>query len=69
MLTARERLAAIQAHLDANGKVMLVTYTQARLYTKKHRDLFTATEKDLFVQQGTRKECLNFSVLKFSQKA
>ena len=66
-VTARERLAAIQAHLDANGHVLLVTYTQARLYKKKHRNLFTATDIDLFVQHGKRKECLNLSVLKFSR--
>jgi hypothetical protein len=66
-MTAQERLAAIQNHLAANGKIMVVTYTKGTIYTKKHLGMFSATETDLFVQRGTRKECLTLSPIKFSR--
>lgn len=65
--TAQEKLAKIQAHLAAGGQVMTVTYTKATIYHKKHMAMFTATEKDLFVQSGKRKDCLNFTPIKFSR--
>ncbi len=67
MQNAQERLAVIQTHLDAGGQVMVCTYTHATLYKKKHRDMFTATEKDLFVARGKQKDCLNFTTIKFSR--
>lgn len=66
MAPAQERLAQIQAHLLNNGQVMVVTYTKATIYKKKHLAMFTATEKDLFVARGKSKDCLNFTTIKFS---
>jgi hypothetical protein len=62
-----EKLAKIQAHLATNGKVMTVTYAKGTIYSKKHSDWFTATEKDLFVRRGKSKVCLNFTCIKFSR--
>jgi len=67
-MTWPQRLAEIQAYLMSDGVVQLVTYTQARNYTKKHVDWFSANETGLYVQQGKRKECLNFSTLRFGRK-
>lgn len=65
--TAQEKLAKIQAHLASGGKVMTVTYTKATIYSKKHVDMFSATDKDLFVQRGKGRDCLNFTCIKFSR--
>lgn len=66
MSPSQERLAQIQAHLLNNGQVMVVTYTKATIYKKKHVGMFSATEKDLFVQRGKGRDCLNFTTIKFS---
>jgi len=66
-MTTPERLAAIQRHLTAGGKVMVVTYTKGTIYTKKHLSLFSSTKTDLFVQRGKRKECLNLTPIRFSR--
>jgi len=58
---ARERLAAILAHLAAGGRVMVATYTRATIYDQRHADMFTATDRDLWVQSGRRRVCLNFT--------
>lgn len=65
--TAQEKLAKIQPHLAAGGKVMTVTYAKSTIYSQKHLSMFSATEKDLFVQRGKRKDCLNFTPIKFSK--
>lgn len=61
------RLAAIQAHLAAGGKVMTVTYTRGTVYGAKYRDWFTANSRGLYVRQGRGKVCLNYTPIKFSK--
>lgn len=63
-----DHLTAIQAHLNAGGKVMVVTYTQGTIYTKKHRDWFTANTAGLYVRRGKGKDCLNFTPITFSRE-
>jgi hypothetical protein len=65
--TSKERLAAIQAHLQGGGKVMVCTYTKATVYDQRHCEWFTATDKDLFVRRGKTKDCLNFTPIRFSK--
>ena len=63
-----ERLAAIQAHLRAGGKIMTVTYAKGTIYTKKHLDWFTANSVGLYVRRGRGKDCLNFTAIRFSKE-
>ena len=66
-MTMLERLAQIQQHLTAGGKVMIVTYAKATIYDQRHVGWFTATETDLYVRRGKGKDCLNFTPIKFSK--
>jgi hypothetical protein len=65
--TAAEKLARIQQHLDAGGVGQTLTYTRATLYSRKHRDWFTVSGNDLYVRQGKRKVCLNFTPIRFGR--
>ena len=62
---ARQKLARIQKHLNQGGRVMLVTYTKATIYDKRHGVMFRATKEGLFVQRGKNFDCLNFTPIKF----
>lgn len=61
------RLAAIQTHLANGGTVRVSTYTQATVYDKRHVGMFSANTSGLYVQRGKRKDCLNFTTIRFSK--
>jgi hypothetical protein len=64
---APKLLADIQAHLRSGGSVMIATYTKATVYEPKHLSAFTGNAKDVFVQRGKRKECINYCAIKFGR--
>ena len=62
---ARAKVAAIKAHLKADGRVVLGTCTKAWVFTAKHADMFKATKSGAYVQHGKGWDCIDFSAIKF----
>lgn len=63
-----ERLQQIRNHLLAGGEIMVVTAYKGTMYSKKHIDMFKATQSGLYVQRGKNWDCLNFTTIKFSKE-
>ena len=63
---ARRKHRLIVEHLLKGGKVIVVTYTHATVYTRQHADMFKATKSGLYVSTGKRWDCLDFSTIQLT---
>jgi hypothetical protein len=62
---ARRTTARITAHLESGGRVIVGTYTQATIYSKKHAALFRATNSGLYVRRGKHWDCIDYCAIRF----
>lgn len=69
MINQIERFANIVEHLTNGGKVMVLTYTKATIYDKRHVSMFKTSGNSLFVQRGKKWDCLDFTPVRFSKGA
>ena len=58
---ARRLVRNIQDALGANGHVMVVTYTKATRYDRRHAAMFKATPTGAYVQRGKRWDCIDYA--------
>lgn len=65
---ARAKVAAIKAHLQAGGHVMVVTSLKATLYKPKHAEYFEARKNGAFVKRGKAADCIDFTQIRFSKE-
>jgi len=69
MAAGRKLYATIQTTLaDANGVVMVSTYTKATQYGHKHAGWFTlAANGDVYVVSGKKRVCVNLCAFRFGK--
>jgi hypothetical protein len=60
----RLRHRAITEHLLRVGKAVVMTYTRATIYDRRHVAMFEATRDGLFVRRGKSRDCLNFTTIR-----
>ena len=58
-------LEEIKNHLTTGGRVVVATYTKATVYDNRHVNMFSANDKDLFVNHGKRPICITYTSLRF----
>ena len=57
--SARRRVAAIIAHLEAGRTIYISTYTRSIKCTKAHIGMFKAARNGAYIQNGKRWDCID----------
>lgn len=62
---ARRAIAAIRAHLQSGGLVVISTYTRAWKCDARHLDLFEASRNGAWMRHGSQRSCIDGCAIKF----
>ena len=65
LYTGKKRFNAINSHLNANGTVLICTYTKATQLTKKHINMVKLGKSgSVYIQSGKNWNCIDYCGIK-----